>query len=140
MKYSNLNDYILALEKHGLLKRISTEVSTDLEITEITDRVMTDNGPALLFENVTGHNIPVLTNLFGSHQKMALALGVDDVNEIADRISNLLGTVQNPPKTLISKLKLLGDMINIGRLSPKTVKKAPCQDVVISGDDVNLLK
>ena len=63
MKYSNLNDYITSLEKHGLLKRIQAEVSTDLEITEITDRTMAIDGPALLFEKVTWHKKPVLTNL-----------------------------------------------------------------------------
>ena len=140
MKYSNLNDYITSLEKHGLLKRIQAEVSTDLEITEITDRTMAIDGPALLFENVSGHKMPVLTNLFGSHKKMSLALGVEDVEQIADRISALLNTVQNPPKTTGAKLKLLGELLKIGRLSPKTVQKAPCQEVIITGEDVNLFE
>lgn len=140
MKYSNLNDFILTLEKHGLLKRVQAEVSPELEITEITDRMMAADGPALLFENVKGYDVPVLTNLFGSHKKMALALGVDDVDQIADRISTLLNTVQNPPKTLGKKLHLLGELIKIGRLSPKTVNKAPCQEVIITDEYVDLLQ
>ena len=138
MKYSNLNDYIIELEKQGLLLRVKTEVSTDLEITEITDRMMATDGPALLFENVAGHTIPVLTNLFGSHKKMSLALGVEDVDQIADRISALLDTVQNPPKSIGAKVKLLGELLKIAKLSPKTVKQAPCQEVIHTGEQVNL--
>jgi len=138
MKYSNLNDYIIELEKQGLLLRVKTEVSTDLEITEITDRMMATDGPALLFENVAGHTIPVLTNLFGSHKKMSLALGVEDVDQIADRISALLDTVQNPPKSIRAKVKLLGELLKIAKLSPKTVKQAPCQEVIHTGEQVNL--
>ncbi len=138
MKYSNLNDYIIELEKQGLLLRVKTEVSTDLEITEITDRMMATDGPALLFENVAGHTIPVLTNLFGSLKKMSLALGVEDVDQIADRISALLDTVQNPPKSIGAKVKLLGELLKIAKLSPKTVKQAPCQEVIHTGEQVNL--
>jgi 4-hydroxy-3-polyprenylbenzoate decarboxylase len=138
MQYSNLADYIALLESRNLLKRISEQVTSELEITEITNRVMDNSGPVLLFENVDNQSIPVLTNLFGSDEKMALALGVEDIEQISQRISELLASVQSPPNSFIDKLKTLGKVLNIGKLSPKTVKNAPCQEIVLSGENVNL--
>ena len=92
MAYSNLAEFVQVLERAGELRRISHPVKTELEITEIADRVMKAAGPALLFENVVGKTIPVLINAFGSTQRMALALGVKDIEEIASDIAKLIRT------------------------------------------------
>ena len=138
MAFDDLRDFIDFLEEKGDLLRISEPVSRDLEITEITDRTIKSGGPALLFENVEGYRMPLAINLFGTHQRMAWALGVDDVEEIAERVENLLGMVQGPPEGIVGKLKALGDLAGVARSRPKVVKNAPCQEVVITGDDVDL--
>src|SRR5208282_1084373 len=122
MAYDDLRDWIKTLEKHGELKRISEEVSPELEITEIADRVSkigsragtqgspaagnyAPGGPALLFENVKGHpGHKVFINQFGSERRMALALGVDRLDEIAERIQGLMNV--KPPEGLFDKLKM----------------------------------
>ena len=101
----NIRDFLTLLEKHGDLTKIDAEVSAELEITEITKRTIRANGPALMFENVSGYDMPVVINLFGSHQRMAWALGVDDVQKISDRVtpngaihsSGLQGIERNEP-------------------------------------------
>jgi 4-hydroxy-3-polyprenylbenzoate decarboxylase len=92
MAYNSLQDFVQVLERQGELRRISYPVKAELEITEIADRVMKNNGPALLFENVAGKQIPVLINAFGSQKRMALALGVDDVEEVAGEVQKLVQT------------------------------------------------
>ena len=86
MALQDLRDFISALEKRGQLKRIRAEVDAELEIAEITDRVSKQGGPALLFENVRGHSIPVLINALGSRERMMIALGVSDYGDITERI------------------------------------------------------
>ena len=83
MAYNSLQEFVQVLERKGELKRVTYPVKAELEITEIADRVMKSGGPALLFENVVGKKIPVLINAFGSPKRMAMALGVEDVEEIA---------------------------------------------------------
>ena len=106
MAYNSMTDFVQVLAKQGELKRITYPVKAELEVTEIADRVMKSNGPALLFENIVGKQIPLLINAFGSMRRMALALGVDDVEEIAPRNRKLIRT--KPPKSLKDKLSLLG--------------------------------
>jgi menaquinone biosynthesis decarboxylase, SCO4490 family len=113
-------------------------VSPYLEITEITDRVSKQHGPALLFENVTGCDIPVLTNAFGSFVRTCMALGVNDLNELGNRIPDFLQ--MGVPDSLIKKLKLLPRLKRIGNIFPKMVKSAPCQEVVLKGDEADLGK
>src|ERR1700677_3501504 len=96
MKYSDLRDFIVKLEQIGELKRISTPISSYLEMTEICDRTLRAGGPALLFENPTGHSIPVLGNLFGTPRRVALGMGADDVSELR-RIGHVLATLKEPP-------------------------------------------
>ena len=84
MPYNSLAEFIQVLERAGELKRIAHPIKAEWEITEIADRVMKSGGPALLFENVVGKNIPLLINAFGSPKRMALALGVDDIEDIDD--------------------------------------------------------
>ncbi len=157
MAYDDLRDWIKALEKHGELRRIREEVSPELEITEITDRVSkigrsgkrdqgsgirnstppingsyAPGGPALLFENVKGHpGHKVLINQFGSERRMALALGVDRIDEIAERIHGLMN-LKPPSGGFLDKLKMLPQLGELANIFPKTVsaKDAPCKEVV----------
>jgi 4-hydroxy-3-polyprenylbenzoate decarboxylase len=138
MRFKDLREFITFLEKKGDLKRIKTPVSRDLEITEIADRTISSGGPALLFENVEGYDTPVLINLFGTHQRMAWALGVDDVEEVANRVRDILGIAKGPPAGLIDKVRAAGKLLGMARSQPRIVRNAPCQDVVLTGDDVNL--
>ncbi|HHW41971.1 MAG TPA: menaquinone biosynthesis decarboxylase [Syntrophomonadaceae bacterium] len=133
MSYRDLREFIGILEKKGLLHRIKTEVDPVLEITEITDRISKQGGPALLFEKVKGSDYPVLINTFGSTERMKLALGVGSLDEIGDRISELL-RLQDLPGSLWDKVKLLPRLAEMSTWAPKTVKKAPCQEVIHQND------
>lgn len=135
--YRDLHEFAADLEKKGLLKRISAQVDPVLEITEITDRISKDDGPALLFENVKGSSYPVLINAFGSFERMALSLGVNELDDIAARISEMIEMVSTPGG-LWDKLKLLPLLNEIGSWMPKHIKKAPCQEVVLSGEEATL--
>jgi 4-hydroxy-3-polyprenylbenzoate decarboxylase len=148
LAYDDLRDWIKALEKAGELRRIGEEVSPELEITEITDRVSkigarggagaksgagkyAPGGPALLFENVNGHpGHKVLINQFGSERRMALALGVDSMDEIAERITGLMNL--KAPEGFLDKLKMLPQLGALTSAFPKTVsaKDAPCKEVI----------
>ena len=139
MKYKDLRDFIEHLEKQGELRRVTAEVDPYLEITEISDRVLRAGGPALLFENVKGSDMPVLTNLFGTPRRVAMGMGQNDVSALRE-IGELLAWLRAPePPTGIkdawSKLPLLKKVMSMG---PKKVRHAPCQEVVLEGDDVDL--
>jgi 4-hydroxy-3-polyprenylbenzoate decarboxylase len=151
LAYDDLRDWIKTLEKQGELRRIREEVSPELEITEITDRVskmgargggnsgstkIAPGGPALLFENVKGHpGHKVLINQFGSQRRMALALGVERIEEIADRISGLLHF--KAPEGLFDKLKMLPQLGALTSAFPKTVsaKEARCKEIILNSKD-----
>ena len=148
MAYEDLRDWIKTLEKHGELKRIREEVSPELEMTEITDRVSKSKdskygagGPALLFENVKGFpGHAVLMNQFGSERRMALALGVSKVDEIAERISALIN-MKPPTGGFLDKLKMLPQLGELTNAFPKTVnaKDAACKEVILrEGFDLNV--
>ncbi len=139
MAYKDLRDFINTLENKGLIKRIKVEVDPILEISEITDRVCKSSGggKALYFENVKGSAYPVVTNLFGSFERMALSLDEGSLDDVAVRIEDLLN--QAPPKTLMEKLAMLPKLLEMSKYLPRTVKKAPCQEV-IEKDDPDLSK
>ena len=137
MAYNSLQDFVQVLAREGELKRISYPVNAALEITEIADRVTKSGGPALLFENVVGKDIPVLINAFGSQKRMALALGVSDIETIADEITRLIQT--KPPKSFKDKLDLLSRLIKLAGIPPKLVKTGACQEIVIREPDLNML-
>src|SRR3990167_1926270 len=120
--YKNLREFVDALEKAGELIRISKEVDPVLEITEITDRVskMSGGGKALLFENPKGSKIPVLINAFGSYRRMAMAMGEDSIEGAAKTISELL-EVKGIPKDFKGKARLLGQLLDLSKISPKIV-------------------
>lgn len=132
MAYRDIGEFAALLEKKGLLKRIKSPVSPILEITEITDRVVKMGGPALLFENVEGSPYPVLINTFGTEERMCLALGVDKLDDIGAEIKDFL----KPPEVtgFWDKLKALPKLAEVGNWLPKTVNRAPCQEVVEDPD------
>ena len=136
MAFNDVREWIGALEKKGELRRISEPFSPELEIPEVTDRVCKAYGPALLFENVPGFDMPVLMNAFGSMERMAFTLGVDNVNDVGAEILEFIEAEM--PKGLIKKLKLLPKVKRLADIFPKTVRSAPCQEVVLRGDDVDL--
>ncbi|MEN6357252.1 MAG: menaquinone biosynthesis decarboxylase [Armatimonadota bacterium] len=136
MAYTDLRDYIKHLEKCGELIRIKYKVSPKLEITEIADRTVKSGGPALLFENVDGPDLPVLINHYGSMRRMAMALGVENLDDIGAEIVNLMQT--EAPGGLIEKMLLLPKLAKLASAFPKTVNKAPCQEVVRTGEDASL--
>ena len=140
MHYRNLGEFIARLEREGELLRIKGEVSPDLEITEVTDRVSKspDGGKALLFEKVTGSAFPVLTNAFGSEKRMAMALGCDTLDELQKKIEGLLAT--KPPEGFLGKMGMLPDLLSLSKSFPRTKRTPhpPCQEVVMTGDEVDL--
>ena len=141
MHYSDLRDFIAQLEKRGELKRVTTEVSPILEMTEICDRVLKAQGPALLFEKPKGHTIPVLGNLFGTANRVAMGMGQGSVQALRE-VGKLLAYLKEPepPKGLKDawdKLPVLKQVLN---MAPKIVSRAPCQDVVWEGKDVDLAR
>lgn len=138
MAYKDLQDYLKTLDKHKELKRIEQELDPQLEIAEITDRVSKRYGPALLFNSPKGSEFPVLTNAFGSFKRMHLALGVDDLEEMALQVETFLE--MEKPDGIIKKLKLLPRLKRMADIFPKEVSKGACQQVVHTGDDVDLTK
>ncbi len=137
--YSDLREFIDQLEAKGQLQRISVAVDPNLEITEICDRTLKAGGPALLFENPIGFDTPVLANLFGTTERVALAMGQEST-EALHEVGKLLAFLKepDPPKGLKDaweKLPLFKQVLN---MNPKVLKKAPCQENIIEGDAVDL--
>lgn len=139
MKYKDLRDFIAQLEARGELKRIAVPISPNLEMTEICDRTLRGAGPALLFENPTGYDMPVLANLFGTPGRVALGMGEEDVSNLRE-IGKLLAFLKepDPPKGVKDAWKTLPIFKKVLDMAPKTLRSAPCQDVVIEKDDIDL--
>jgi 4-hydroxy-3-polyprenylbenzoate decarboxylase len=139
MKHRDLREFIEKLEKSGELRRIKHEVDPCLEITEICDRTLKSGGPALLFENVTGSRIPVLANLFGTARRVALAMGENDVDALRE-VGKLLAFLKEPepPKGMKDAWEKMAVFKQALNMSPKTVRSAPCQEVTIDRDRVEL--
>ncbi|PVY76919.1 4-hydroxy-3-polyprenylbenzoate decarboxylase [Tamilnaduibacter salinus] len=139
MKYRDLRDFIDQLEQRGELRRITTEVDPHLEMTEICDRTLRAGGPALLFENPRGSDVPVLGNLFGTPERVAMGMGEEDVTSLRE-IGKLLAFLKepDPPKGFRdawSKLPIFRQVMSMG---PKIKRSAPCQEVVVEGGDIDL--
>ncbi|MBZ4665694.1 menaquinone biosynthesis decarboxylase [Mahella sp.] len=130
--YKDLQDFVNVLEGKGLLKRITVEVDSHLEITEIVDRVVKSDGPALLFEHVKGSPYPVLINAFGSYERLNLALEIDNLDRIADRIYDLMD--MSNYMGFMNKLKSVPKLARLARVFPKKVERAVCQEVVEEPD------
>jgi 4-hydroxy-3-polyprenylbenzoate decarboxylase len=133
---SDLREWIALLEREGELVRVGAEVDPDLEITEIVDRTVKAKGPALLFQRPRGSSHPLLINQFGTERRMCLAFGVERLDDVAAKLADVLEL--QPPQGLVDKVRKLGQLKSIADSMPKTVSKAPCQEVVLTGDDVNL--
>jgi len=145
LAYNDLREWIAALERAGELKRIKTEVDPVLEIAEITDRVSKSRdkqgntgGPTLLFEKPKGSNVPVLINQFGSESRMRMALEVDSLDEVANRIRQFMDV--KSPQGFLDKVKMLPMLAEMGKFFPKTVSSGPCKENIRqAGFDLNSL-
>ncbi|RJG50477.1 4-hydroxy-3-polyprenylbenzoate decarboxylase [Motilimonas pumila] len=141
MKYNDLRDFIALLENKGLLKRISQPINPDLEMTEICDRTLKAGGPAILFENPIGYDMPVLANLFGTTERVALGMGQDNVAALRE-VGTWLSYLKEPEppkglKELWQKIPIFKQVLN---MPVKKLSKAPCHYKVLSGDEVDLTK
>ncbi len=139
MNYRDLRDFITQLEALGELRRVSLEVDPYLEMTEICDRTLRAGGPALLFERPRHHRIPVLGNLFGTPRRVAMGLGQDSVEALRE-VGRLLAFLKepDPPKGLREAWQSLPVFKRVLDMAPKTVRSAPCQEIVVDGEDVDL--
>ncbi|MGZ8176236.1 MULTISPECIES: 4-hydroxy-3-polyprenylbenzoate decarboxylase [Methylobacter] len=139
MKYKDLRDFIKQLEKQGELKRITVEVDPYLEMTEICDRTLKQGGPALLFENPKGANIPVLANLFGTPRRVAMGMGADSVTELRG-IGELLAYLKEPepPKGMKDAWEKFPVFKQVLNMAPKIISSPPCQELVRVGDEIDL--
>jgi 4-hydroxy-3-polyprenylbenzoate decarboxylase len=140
MKYKDLRDFINQLEQQGELKRIHLEIDPNLEMTEICDRTLRAKGPALLFENPKGHSVPVLANLFGTPERVALGMGQDSISALRE-VGKLLAFLKEPDppkgfKDAWEKLPLFKQVLN---MPAKVIRKAACQEVVITEPDLSSL-
>ena len=139
MAFKDLREFINLLEKKGELIRFTAEVDPVLEITEVADRTLRSNGPALLFENPKGHSIPLLANLFGNTKRIALAMGQEDISGLRD-IGKLLAFLKepSPPAGWKDLWQNLPNYKNVLNMPARIIKNAPCQEVIIQSADVNL--
>ena len=132
----DLREWIALLEREGELVRVSAEVDPDLEITEIVDRTVKAGGPALLFEHPKGSSHPLLINQFGTERRMCLALGVERLDDVGQRLEDVLE--MQPPQGLVEKVRGLKKLKSIADSMPKTVSRGPCQEIVLTGDEIDL--
>ncbi|WMW79105.1 4-hydroxy-3-polyprenylbenzoate decarboxylase [Undibacterium cyanobacteriorum] len=141
MKYSDLRDFLAQLEKQNELKQVVTPISTHLEMTEISDRVLRAEGPALLFKNPKGHSIPVLTNLFGTPHRVAMGMGADHISELR-RIGHVLSSLKEPePPKGFKDILGMGSLVKaVWDMAPKELRTAPCQEIVWESDEVDLAR
>jgi len=136
MPYKDLQDFLKHLDRQGELKRIGAELDPYLEIAEVTDRVSKKFGPALLFEKAKGAKFPVLTNMYGSYKRMNMALDSENLDALGERIHEYLEIER--PDGIIKKLQMIPKLSKLTNIFPDHVKKGCCQDVVLTGDDVDL--
>lgn len=141
MKYKDLRDFLVQLEQRGDLKRVDIEVDPHLEMTEICDRLLKQAGPAVLFERPAGHTIPVLGNLFGTPERVALGMGQTSVSALRE-VGKLLAYLKepDPPKGLRDAWEKLPVLKQVLNMAPKQLTSAPCQEIIWEGADVDLGK
>jgi 4-hydroxy-3-polyprenylbenzoate decarboxylase len=139
MKYKDLRDFISQLEKSGELKRVSVEVDPNLEVTEICDRTLKKEGPALLFERPIGSDIPLLANLFGTPHRVAMGMGEDSVEALRE-VGKLLAFLKepDPPKGMKDAWEKFPVFKQVLHMAPKVVKNAPCQECILTGAEIDL--
>jgi len=139
VKYRDLRDFLAMLEERDELRRVSVPVSPRLEMTEVCDRVLRAGGPAILFEKPDGYSMPALGNLFGTPHRVALGMGADSTDALRD-IGKLLAFLRQPepPKGFRDAWDQLPVFKKVLSMAPKTVRRAPCQEIVLEGDQVDL--
>ena len=137
MGFKNLGEFMKALREEGELVEVKAPVDPVLEVTEIYDRIVKKEGPALLFTNVRGSSMPLVINIFGSPKRMSMALGVKDTAEIAQRIHSFLDL--KPPQGLFEKLAMIPKLSELNAIIPKSVKHAPCQEKIILAGEGKML-
>jgi 4-hydroxy-3-polyprenylbenzoate decarboxylase len=139
MKYRDLRDFIQQLEAQGEVARVTKSVSPRLEMTALSDRVLRAGGPALLFTEPAGYKFPVLANLFGTPKRVALGMGATEVGALRE-VGRMLASLKEPepPKGLKDAGKLLQMAQALWTMKPSVVRRAPCQEVVLEGDAVDL--
>jgi 4-hydroxy-3-polyprenylbenzoate decarboxylase len=138
MAWADLRAFLGDLEKHGELRRIKTPVDPRLEVTEIVQRVVRASGPALLFENPVGSELPLAINVFGTEKRMARALGVERLDDVGNRVADMLRP--ELPLGFSGVRDALGKAARLTNMPPKKVRTAPCQDLVYKGDEVDLFR
>jgi len=141
MRYKDLRDFLAQLERQDELKRVAVEVDPHLEMTEICDRLLKAGGPAVLFEKPKGHAIPVLGNLFGTPKRVAMGMGQDSVEALRE-VGKLLAYLKepDPPKGLKDAWEKLPVLKQVLNMAPKELSRAPCQEIVWEGNEVDLGK
>ncbi len=133
---NDLREWIALLEREGELVRVAAEVDPRLEVTEIVDRTVRSGGPALLFERPKGSALPLLINQFGTERRMCLAFGVESLDDVAAKLSEILEL--QPPEGLAAKVRGLKTLKSIADSRPKSVRRGACQEIVLQGDEVDL--
>jgi 4-hydroxy-3-polyprenylbenzoate decarboxylase len=133
---ADLREWIALLEREGELVRVSADVDPHLEVTEIVDRTVKAGGPALLFENPKGSSHPLLINQFGTERRMCMAFGVERLDDVAAKLEDVLE--MQPPQGLVDKVRGLKKLKSIADTLPQTTRRGPAQEVVLTGDDVDL--
>src|SRR5256885_2623872 len=136
MPTGDLREWIALLEREGELVRVGAEVDPHLEVTEIVDRTVRAGGPALLFERPKGAQHPLLINQFGTERRMCLAFGVEALDDVGAKLSEVLEL--QPPEGLAAKVRGLKTLKSIADSRPRTVRRGPAQEIVLRGDDVDL--
>lgn len=137
MAYKDLRDFISALSKRGLIKSVSAEVDPDLEMAEINDRIVKQGGPAILFERPKGSKLRCVVNLFGSYERMQMALDVQSLDDIGAQMLEFLEP--EIPTNIIDKLKALPKLARLADFLPKYVKGGPCKEVILREPDLGLI-
>ena len=139
MKYADLRDFLNFLEQNNELVRISRPVDPFLEITEISDRTLRARGPALLFENPKNHHIPILSNLFGTPERVAMAMGMESVEDLR-HVGTLLAFLKepDPPKSLSDFWEKRHQFRQVLNMPTRVLKRAPCQEVILEKEDADL--
>ena len=136
--FDDLRQYVNWLKEKNLITVVNKKVSSELEITEVVTRLIENQGPSVLFENVDDNKIPVVANLFGSESKMSNALGVSNLNDLYDKSNDIISLIDKENNSFKEKIDTLFTVLNMRKIKPKHVKKAPCHELVYDTSDFNL--
>ena len=136
--FDDLRQYVNWLKEKNLITVVNKKVSSELEITEVVTRLIENQGPSVLFENVDDNKIPVVANLFGSESKMSNALGVSSLNDLYEKSNDIISLIDKENNSFKEKIDTLFTVLNMRKIKPKHVKNAPCHELVYDTSDFNL--